>query len=81
LQLKKSYQQILDTKDELEEHYSKAREESQKVPKLMKQIESLQNALEVSKAKVSFLQYFLEHRSIVFLERRNKNPRRSDTTA
>ena len=40
-------------KDELEENYSKAREESQKVPKLMQQVESLQNALEVSKTKVS----------------------------
>ena len=64
MQLKQNYQQILDLKDELEEHYSKAREESQKVPKLMQQVESLQNALEASKAKVSDLQYFLEQRSI-----------------
>ena len=47
----------------------------------MQQVESLQNALEVSKAKVSDLQYFVEQRSNVLLERRNKNPRRSDTTA
>ena len=51
--LKQNHQQILDLKDELEEQYSKAREESQKVPKLMQQVESLQNALELSKAKVS----------------------------
>ena len=49
-----------DLKDELEEHYSKAREESQKVPKLMQQVESLQNALEASKAKVSDWKYFPE---------------------
>jgi len=53
LRVKQNYQRILDLKDELEENYSKAREESQKVPKLMQQVESLQNALEVSKTKVS----------------------------
>jgi len=51
LRVKQNYQRILDLKDELEENYSKAREESQKVPKLMHQVDSLQNALEVSKTK------------------------------
>ena len=51
--LRQRIQKINDLKDELEQDYLKAKEESAKVPKLLQQIEQLQNTVEVNKTKVS----------------------------
>ncbi|CAG5090446.1 Oidioi.mRNA.OKI2018_I69.PAR.g12603.t1.cds [Oikopleura dioica] len=50
-QLKQRYQKISDLKDELEEDYTRVKEEAQKVPRLQKQLEALQDSLEISKTK------------------------------
>lgn len=62
-------------KDELEEDYTRVKEESLKVPRLQKQIEALQNELEISKTKVSRLSLLIV--TEVFREKKSKSSKMS----